>query len=115
LLIVVYFRVEIAELYKVPLNTYACFVGLVEPARELIDKGADVNTQDGFYGNALYAALFGGHLESIKLLLDKGADIHAQSGRYGNALQAASEGRHKEIVKLLLDNGADVHAQGLFL
>jgi hypothetical protein len=32
---------------------YACFSGLIVPARHLIYKGADVNAQGGMYGNAL--------------------------------------------------------------
>jgi ankyrin repeat protein len=52
----------------------------------LLDKGAEVNAQGGFYGNALYAALAGGHEQVVKMLLDKGADVNAQDGEYGNAL-----------------------------
>ncbi|KAK4220446.1 hypothetical protein QBC38DRAFT_208355, partial [Podospora fimiseda] len=91
---------------------YACFAGLIAPVRDLIGKGADVNVQGGYYGNALQAASLGGHQEIVKLLLDKGADVNAQGGQYGNALQAASWGGDQEIVKLLLDKGADVNAQG---
>ncbi|KAF4768676.1 hypothetical protein HAV15_002769 [Penicillium sp. str.  len=119
---------------------YACFLGLVAPARHLISKGADVNAKGINYGTALRAASYGGfrgivkllldngadanahsslqvaseegHQEIVKLLLDKGADINAQGGQYGNALQAASEEGHQEIVKLLLDKGEDVNAQG---
>ncbi|KAK4198015.1 Pfs, NACHT and ankyrin domain protein [Triangularia verruculosa] len=91
---------------------YACFIGLVAPARDLIGKGADVNAQGGYYGNALQAASSEGHQEIVKLLLDKGADVNAQGGEYGNALQAASSKGHQEIVKLLLDKGADINAQG---
>ncbi|KAK4228724.1 putative ankyrin repeat protein L63 [Podospora fimiseda] len=91
---------------------YACFVGLIAPVRYLIEKGADVNAQGGYYGNALQAASSRGHQEIVKLLLDKGADVNAQGGAYDNALYAASWGGHQEIVKLLLDKGADVNAQG---
>ncbi|EFY96510.1 Pfs, NACHT and Ankyrin domain protein [Metarhizium robertsii ARSEF 23] len=84
---------------------YACFSGLVAPARDLIGKGADVNAQGGRYGNALYAASSQGHLEI-------GADVNAQGGLYGTTLHAASSGGHLEIVQLLLDKGADVNAQG---
>jgi hypothetical protein len=91
---------------------YACLVGLVAPARDLIGKGADVNAQGGEFGNALQAASSKGHQEIVKLLLDKGADVNAQGGEDGNALQAASSKGHQEIVKLLLDKGADVNAQG---
>ncbi len=91
---------------------YACFVGLVAPAKILIDRGADVNAQGGEYSNALQAASVGGHQEIVKLLLDGGADVNAQGGRCGNALQAASFRGHQEIVKLLLDKEADVNVQG---
>ncbi|KAJ5706534.1 NACHT nucleoside triphosphatase [Penicillium malachiteum] len=91
---------------------YACFHGLVAPARDLIDKGADVNTRGGEYGNALQAASLGGHQEIVKLLLEKGADVNTQGGYFSNALQAASRGGHQEIVKLLLEKGADVNTQG---
>lgn len=67
---------------------YACFTGLVAPARDFISKGADVNAQGGRYGNALQAALVKGHQEIATLLLEKGADVNAQ-GVYGNALRAA--------------------------
>ncbi|KAH3098783.1 hypothetical protein KXW41_005747, partial [Aspergillus fumigatus] len=97
---------------------YACFDGLVAPARELIgkgqeivklllDKGADVNVQGGEYGNALQAASLEGHLEIVKLLLGTGADINAQGGENGSALQAASHKGYQEIVKLLLGKVAD--------
>ena len=59
----------------------------------LLDKGAHVNMQHGYYGNALQAAAQHGaehaSLEAIQLLLDKGTDANAQGGFYGNALQAA--------------------------
>ncbi|OWT42644.1 Pfs, NACHT and Ankyrin domain protein [Pochonia chlamydosporia 170] len=92
---------------------YACFLGLVASARDLIGKGAEVNAQGGgHYGNALCAASVGGHRETVQLLLDKGAEVNAQGGDHGNALCAASLGGHQEIVQLLLDKGAEVNAQG---
>ncbi|KAM3513179.1 hypothetical protein MY11210_003204 [Beauveria gryllotalpidicola] len=87
---------------------YACFVGLVAPARELIGKGADVNARGGFYGNALQAASTKGYQEIIQLLLDNGADPNAQGGHYSNALEAAGYHGHHEIIQLLLNKGADV-------
>ncbi|KAJ5364731.1 Pfs NACHT and ankyrin domain protein [Penicillium cataractarum] len=91
---------------------YACFSGLIAPARDLIGKGADVNTQGGRYGNALQAASLEGHQEAVKLLLEKGAHVNAQGGLYGNALQAASSKGYLQIVKLLLEKGADINAEG---
>jgi hypothetical protein len=40
-------------------------------AKLLLDKGADVNAQGGYYGNALQAASEGGLEAAVKLLLDK--------------------------------------------
>jgi hypothetical protein len=39
----------------------------------LLGKGADVNAQGGFYGNALQAASVTGHEKVVELLLGKGA------------------------------------------
>ena len=90
---------------------YACYVGLLAPAQDLIDKGADVNAKGGHYNSALSAASAAGHREIVELLLDKGADANAQGGIYGNALSAASARGHREIVELLLDKGADANVQ----
>ncbi|KAI1439483.1 hypothetical protein F5Y02DRAFT_425549 [Annulohypoxylon stygium] len=91
---------------------YASLGGLIYSVQMLLDKGADMNAQGGFYGNALQAASYGGHEKIVQMLLDKGADMNAQGGFYGNALQAVSEGGHEKIVQMLLDEGADVNAQG---
>jgi hypothetical protein len=40
---------------------YASLEGLIESARQLVKKGADVNAQGGEYGNALLAASGRGH------------------------------------------------------
>ncbi|KAJ6141202.1 hypothetical protein N7470_010098 [Penicillium chermesinum] len=77
----------------------------------LLEKGAEINAQGGFYGNALNAASSGGHDKIVQLLLEKGAEINAQDGRYGNALNAASLGGHDKIVQLLLEKGAEINAQ----
>jgi ankyrin repeat protein len=42
-----------------------------------LDKGADVNAQGGYYGNALYTTSLRGDQEIVNLLLDKEADINA--------------------------------------
>ncbi|KAJ6006651.1 Pfs NACHT and Ankyrin domain protein [Penicillium sp. IBT 35674x] len=91
---------------------YACFAGLTAPARVLIGKGADVNAQGGYYGNALQVASSQGHRDVVELLLYKEADVNAQGGHYGNALRAASQYGSEEIVALLLDWGANVNAWG---
>jgi ankyrin repeat protein len=39
----------------------------------LMDAGADVNAQVGFYGNALQAASAEGHEKVVQMLVDAGA------------------------------------------
>jgi hypothetical protein len=92
---------------------YACLGGLSWAARDLTTEGVDVNSQGGYYGNALLAASSCGRLEVVQLLLDEGADVNAQGGRFGSALQAALSRGRLEGVQLLLDKGADVDAQTL--
>ncbi|KAK1579135.1 LOW QUALITY PROTEIN: uncharacterized protein LY79DRAFT_593036 [Colletotrichum navitas] len=91
---------------------FACLGGLTETAKQLILKGADVNTQGGLYGSALWDACFRGHKEVVQLLLSNGADVNAKGGHHGNALRAACFGGNIEVVQLLLSNGADVNDQG---
>ena len=52
----------------------------------LLDKGADINAQGGYFGNALQAVSYGGYDSVMQMLLDKGADINAQGGYFDNAL-----------------------------
>jgi ankyrin repeat protein len=77
----------------------------------LVDRGADINAQGGYYGSALQAASAQGHDKIVQMLLDRGADVNAQDGEYDNALQVASYGGHEKVVQMLLDRGADVNAQ----
>jgi hypothetical protein len=81
-------------------------------AKLLLDAGANVNAQGGFYGHPLQLASRRGVLEIVTLLLDAGADVNAQADFYGNALQAAAYGGYKAVVTLLLSRGADINAQG---
>jgi ankyrin repeat protein len=94
---------------------YASFGGLTNAVMCLIDRGANVNAEGGYYGNPLYAASVQGHEKIVELLLSKGADINGQIENYGStstALQAASLKGHEKVVELLLSKGADVNAQG---
>ncbi|KAL5381794.1 hypothetical protein DPSP01_006977 [Paraphaeosphaeria sporulosa] len=44
-------------------------------AELLIDKGAEVNAQGGYYGNALQAALVGTHESTVRILVERGAHV----------------------------------------
>jgi len=74
----------------------------------LLRKGADVNAQGGYYGNAFYYTALEGREGVVQLLLDNGANINALGGLFGNksAVQAASENNCSTIVQILLARGA---------
>ena len=105
------------DLFKIPRTIgssvyYASLVGLEKVVSMLIERGADVNAQGGYYSNPLQAASFEGHEKVVAMLLQRGADVNAQGGLYSNALQAASWAGHEKVVEILLQRGADVNAQG---
>jgi ankyrin repeat domain-containing protein 50 len=94
---------------------YATQLGLYRLSQSLLLlRGANVNAQGGFYGNALQAASYHGSERIVELLIKNGADVNAQGGSYGNALQAASYHGSERIVEMLIKNGADINAQGGF-
>jgi ankyrin repeat protein len=77
----------------------------------LLNKGAEVNAQGGYYGNALQAAAREGALAIVKLLVQHGADVNAgPNGAYGSALRAALRHGDIEMPRFLLDHGADAIA-----
>jgi ankyrin repeat protein len=78
----------------------------------LLDYGAEVNIETGYYGHALQAASVKGYEPSVKLLLQHGAQVNACSGHFCTALQAACSGGHAAVVQLLLQQGADVNIRG---
>lgn len=95
----------------VPPLYYVSFAGLLHSVQLILNTGADVNEQGGYYNNALQAASAGGHKEVVELLLNHGADQKLKGGKYSYALQAASVKGHEDIAQLLLLHGADVNAQ----
>lgn len=76
----------------------------------LLARGAEVNAQGGFYGNALYAASLGGHEKVVELLLAAGAEVNAQGGRYGNALRASVYTDSQEVFELVFKTGSNLNA-----
>jgi uncharacterized protein len=83
----------------------AVILGEVEVARELIEKGADVN-KTGW--TPLHYAASKGHLELIHLLLDQDAYIDAESPNGTTPLMmAAGYSDNPMACKVLLEEGAD--------
>jgi hypothetical protein len=52
---------------------YASLIGSIESVRQLLEKGADVNAQGGYYGTALQGASNRGHNKVVQRLLKRGA------------------------------------------
>lgn len=91
---------------------YASLRGLPVSVKMLIEKGASVNAQGGYCGNALQAASYKGFEDVVQILLNNNVDVNALGGKYLHALQAASVAGHESIIQMLLDKGADVNIQG---
>lgn len=83
-----------------------------ETVLQLLDKGADVNAQGGYFGTSLQAASYACYLQTMLILLEHGADPNVEGGIYGNALQAVAHRGQLEAAQMLLDHGADVNAIG---
>jgi hypothetical protein len=86
----------------------AAFGNHTEIVQLLLDEGAQVNTDCGYFGDPLQAAAFSGGLETVELLLQNGAIINTEHGEYGNALIAAAHMGHLEVAKKLVECGADL-------
>jgi ankyrin repeat protein len=86
---------------------YAAENGSVEAMRLLIDRGADVNTQNAFGSTALLWSV--ADPAKVRLLLDRGAQVNtvARSGRTA-LIVAGFTNPSAEVVKLLLAKGAKV-------
>ena len=82
----------------------ACLRGRAEIARELVDRGADVN-KTGW--TPLHYAATGGHIEIMQMLLDHSAYIDAESPNRTTPLMMAAMYGTPQAAKFLLDAGAD--------
>lgn len=77
-------------------------------AQRLLDSGAQVNSQAGFYNTTpLHGAAQNGSLELVKLLVSKGAKVNAVDKEFSMPLAKAVQADNLEIAKFLLEHGAD--------
>ena len=79
--------------------------------RELIEKGANVNTTTGNGETPLHFAARGDSPKAVSLLLANGADVNAKDKDGDTPLHYAASRNHPKAVSLLLANGADVNAK----
>lgn len=75
--------------------------GVPDMARELIDRGANVNARSNRGITPLHRAAQNGHVEIVEMLLDGGAepDIEANDGE--TPLSMAESSGHDAVVSLL--------------
>jgi beta-lactamase regulating signal transducer with metallopeptidase domain len=85
--------------------------GYVERVRALLDRGANVNVEQGMYhGTPLQYAAGQGHGETVQLLIDRGANVDARDANMRTPLVWAAMRGHRDVARRLLDAGADVNA-----
>ena len=91
----------------------AARVGDADEVRDLLDRGAEVESRDPAGVTPLVAAAYGNHLEAARLLVDAGADVNAKDETQQSAyLIATSEvGDDPRLLELTLEHGAQVNAK----
>jgi ankyrin repeat protein len=95
-----------------PLHS-ALVQGNEQIVRNLLERGADVNSVGGDCHKPLTAAVVSGKESLFLLLLDEGADLNGhREGRYRSPLIEAAGRGYEGIVRLLLDRGVDVNEYG---
>jgi hypothetical protein len=85
----------------------------LEMTKLLLDKGADVNSQNGAYHDILSAAFATGALGIVKLLLDYRPTVNAHDGKDTIDIYELAKDwvRAHEIIKLLLNGGMQISDQ----
>jgi ankyrin repeat protein len=96
----------------------ACFFGRLEPARVLLEHGADVNAlsrNEHIQTAAIHAAAASGETGAedatryklVKLVLDHGADPNLPQPGGFRAIDAARQNRDERLERLLKERGAE--------
>jgi ankyrin repeat protein len=90
----------------------AAYLGDLGAVKGFLERGADINAQDGDrLSSALGAAALGGHKEVAAFLISQGASVNAEQENGTTALHCAAAGGSKDVAELLIAHGAKVDAK----
>ena len=70
----------------------ACSAGVLEAVKMLVDKGIDINEDDGDDAPLLHVAASHSRPDIVHFLINRGASAMLRSAKYGDPLIAALEG-----------------------
>ena len=90
---------------------WAAFLGRMNVMKELVNKGADMDTKGKNVDSPLHNASYNGHLDVVKLLVENKADVNAKGKNDKTPLHWASQNGRLIVVKFLVDNKADINAK----
>lgn len=105
---------EDGENFETPLMK-AARSGTIEIARLLLDRGADVNAQDGEQTTALEAAISSEQTAMVALLLERKANPNSVNKYMQSALSNAAGAGNLEVTEMLLQAKAKPELPGLVL
>ena len=72
-----------------------------------LDKGADVNAEDGYHGNALQTASYKGDEKVVQMLLNHNAILYRKDVQGRTLIHLASAGGWMRTVEILSSLGSD--------
>ncbi|NXB15307.1 RN5A ribonuclease, partial [Rhagologus leucostigma] len=84
-----------------------------EAVLELLEQGADVNSNVESGWTPLQTAVQTAEEDVVRLLLDRGASLHARKDNGGTAFTEAGIAGNVDILKLLLEHGSNVNDQDI--
>jgi len=87
---------------------YAALYGLTPIIIQLLEYGANVNSEDTDGSTPLHKASFNGYYQPVSILLDAGADINNKSYNNWTALHFSAMQCHNKVSLLLCDRGIDI-------
>lgn len=86
--------------------------GDVATIQSMLDKYAQVETQDSNRDTPLLLAIKGNHLDAVALLLSRGAEVDRRDKYRETPLNLAIRHGSQAMVQTLVSNGADINARG---